>query len=105
MTVERMIELLEIEHECMLRKSHDDCDSNCADCDLVQNDDELHEMYTDVIWLMKKQEAKTIVLETNPYTNLFVIYCPTCGEIIHQSLNPDYPDVKYCRFCGQAVTW
>ena len=57
MTIQRMIELLKIEHECMLRGSHDDCDRNCADCDLVQNDDELHEMYTDVIALLKEQEA------------------------------------------------
>jgi len=58
MTIQRMIELLKIEHECMLRGAHDDCDRNCADCDLVQNDDELHEMYTDVIALLKEQEAK-----------------------------------------------
>ena len=55
MTTERMVELLEIEHECMLRASHDDCERNCADCDLVQDDDELHEMYTNVIALVKKQ--------------------------------------------------
>lgn len=55
MTIQRMIELLEIEHECMLRGSHDDCDRNCADCDLVQDDSDLHEMYTDVIALLKEQ--------------------------------------------------
>ena len=59
MTIQRMIELLEIEHECILRNSHDDCDRNCADCDLVQNDGDLHEMYTDVIALLKEQEPKT----------------------------------------------
>ena len=57
MTIQRMLELLEIEHECMLRGSHDDCDRNCANCDLVQDDGELHEMYTDVIALLKEQEA------------------------------------------------
>ena len=46
MTVSRMIELLKIEHECMLRNSHDDCDRNCADCDLVQDDYEVE--YSDV---------------------------------------------------------
>ena len=54
MTTERMIELLEIEHECMLRGAHNECDRNCADCELVQDDDELHEMYTNVIALMKQ---------------------------------------------------
>ena len=53
MTIGRMIELLEIEHECMLRASHEDCDRQCGKCDLVQDDDELHEMYTDVIGIMK----------------------------------------------------
>ena len=57
MTIQRIVELLEIEHECILRAGHDDCDRNCADCDLVQDDWELHEMYTDVIALSKEQEA------------------------------------------------
>ena len=56
MTIQRIIELLEIEHECILRNSHDDCDRNCADCDLVQDDEELHEMYTDAIALLKEQD-------------------------------------------------
>ena len=55
MQIERMIELLKIEHECMLRKSHDDCNSNCADCDLVQDDLELDEMYTCVIDILQKK--------------------------------------------------
>ena len=55
MTIQRMIELLEIEHECMLRGAHDDCNRNCADCELVQDDSDLHEMYTDVIALLKEQ--------------------------------------------------
>lgn len=62
MTIDRMVELLEIEHTCMLRGAHDDCDRNCADCDLVQDDGELHEMYTDVIALLKEQEKKRITL-------------------------------------------
>lgn len=58
MTIQRMVELLEIEHECMLRGAHDDCDRNCADCELVQDDGDLHEMYTNVIALLKEQEPK-----------------------------------------------
>ena len=34
MTKGRIVELLEIEHECMLRASHGDCDRKCEDCDL-----------------------------------------------------------------------
>ena len=57
MTIQRMIELLEIEHECMLRGSHDDCDRNCADCELVQDDGELHEMYTNVIGILEEYKS------------------------------------------------
>lgn len=57
MTITRMIELLEIEHECMLRGSHDDCDRNCADCELVQDDGELHEMYTNVIGILEEYKS------------------------------------------------
>lgn len=53
MTIDRMIELLKIEHDCMLRKSHGECDGKCEACELVQDDGELHEMYTDVIELLE----------------------------------------------------
>lgn len=55
MTIRRMIDLLEIEHQCMLRKSHNGCDGKCADCELVQDDGELHEMYTDVIHHLQRE--------------------------------------------------
>lgn len=55
MKLERMIELLKIEHKCMLRNSHGDCDRKCEDCDLVQEDWELHEMYTDVVYILEKK--------------------------------------------------
>lgn len=55
MKLERMIELLKIEHECILRNSHGDCDRKCEDCDLVQEDWELHEMYTDVVYILEKK--------------------------------------------------
>ena len=55
MTIERMIELLKIEHECMLRASHNDCDRNCDKCELVQDDNELHEMYMNVIDILMRK--------------------------------------------------
>ena len=53
MTIDRMIELLEIEHACMLRGANDNCDRVCEECDLVQEADELDEMYEGVIKIMK----------------------------------------------------
>ena len=55
MTVERMIELLEIEHACILRNTHGECDRDCGKCDLAQDDGELHEMYTDVIAMLRER--------------------------------------------------
>ena len=55
MTENRMIELLQIEHECMLRASREECDRKCNKCDLCQEDNELHEMYTNVIEIMKER--------------------------------------------------
>ena len=60
MTVERMIELLEIEKECVLRNASGECNRYCAGCDLLQDDTELHEMYTGAIALLKAQEAATV---------------------------------------------
>jgi len=64
MIIERMIELLNIEHECMQRKSRELCDSHCGVCNLVQDDGELHEMYTDVIAILKAHEPRVMTLET-----------------------------------------
>lgn len=55
MTLERMIELLKIEHECVLRASADICDRDCGKCDLVQSDKDLDEMYQNVIEILEKR--------------------------------------------------
>lgn len=49
----RIIQLLKIEHECMLRKSSGLCDSSCAVCELVQDDMELDEMYKEAIKIIQ----------------------------------------------------
>ena len=99
MTNQRMIELLEIEHECMLRKSHDVCDGNCCVCELVQDDYELHEMYINVISTLKAQEPKPPVVKENSYGWKFY-YCPSCGKEFYQNNK-----FSFCEKCGQAVKW
>ena len=100
MTITRMIELLEIEHECMLRKSHDSCDGDCADCDLVQDDAELHEMYTDVLALLKEQKQVKAMKLAVPFTRTkpieFDYSCPVCmvGLMNHWTA---------CPTCGTKV--
>lgn len=58
MTKDRILELLKIEQECILRASRDDCDRCCDKCDLVQDDDELKEMYNDVIYILASSGEK-----------------------------------------------
>lgn len=58
MTVERMIQLLEIEHECMLRASDKICNRQCNICALVQDDIELDEMYQEVVEILKEYQEK-----------------------------------------------
>lgn len=52
MTRERAIELLKIERECINRNNQSfgkNCDRNCGKCDLMQNTEELLEMYDFVL--------------------------------------------------------
>lgn len=93
MTVERMVELLEIEKECVLRNASGECNRYCAGCDLLQDDTELHEMYTEAIALLKAQEAIKPIERNGFY------YCGACryAFTVHRQ--------KYCTECGRAVKW
>lgn len=98
MTIQRMIELLEIEHECMLRGAHDDCDRDCANCELVQDDGDLHEMYTNVIYLLKEQEAVKPEREHSGGGTTWWNVCGNCKTAIN-------PNDKFCHECGRPVKW
>ena len=51
MNTERAIELLKIEMACIKRASY--CDRKCGNCELVQNEKELLDMYDFVINRLK----------------------------------------------------
>lgn len=51
MTYDRMLELLEIEHQC----SQSNCNRNCAMCELSQNADELDQMYTMALNILRRK--------------------------------------------------
>ena len=53
MTIDRMIELLKIERECILRNRDNNCDRRCELCDLIQKDVDLIMMYDGVINFLK----------------------------------------------------
>ena len=58
MDIKRIIELLRIEHECMIRASQNKCDRRCDACDIVQEDSELDQMYTKTIQLLTDLKGK-----------------------------------------------
>lgn len=58
MELKRMIDLLKIERECVRRNSDCECDRDCANCDLVQIDKDLLEMYDSVIETLSKGLSK-----------------------------------------------
>lgn len=99
MTVQRMVELLGIEYECMLRGSHGDCDRKCEDCELVQDDDELHEMYTNVIEIVRKQIPMKPKSKVRRGSHGKVQHwCGNCMAML-------YGKRKYCPECGQKEDW
>lgn len=49
----RAMELMEVERACMERNYFHLCDRDCADCDLVQEDEELLDAYDQVIEVLK----------------------------------------------------
>lgn len=104
MTVEQMVELLEIEKECVLRNASGECNRYCAGCDLLQDDTELHEMYTEAIELLKAQEPVEPVMDIDTWK------CWNCGHTLeHQELLGDnvlfHEQYNYCPECGRPVKW
>lgn len=92
MTNERIIELLEIEKECVLRNACGECNRACHICELVQDDTELHEMYAEVIARMKAQEPEV------PNWKDGHAFCGKCGIQF-------WNGYRYCPECGRSVKW
>ena len=78
MKIDRVLELLKIERECVTRQSPCNdksklCNRNCGECDIAQNDLEIIEMYDFVISMMemkqddiKKESEMGTIRDTNP---------------------------------------
>lgn len=57
MKIARVIDLLKAERECVNRNSHGaNCDRRCENCDLVQKDDELIEMYDFLLSMLEMKK-------------------------------------------------
>ena len=62
MTIQRMIDLVKIELQCVTRKACTNC-YGCELCDLVQDDAELQNMYCSVIEALEAQTPRILTRE------------------------------------------
>ena len=87
MKMDRIIQLLEIERQCV----SSNCDRQCDTCELVQEQDELVEMYSFVIKMLKGTSA-------HAKQDGAKWYCGHCGCRI-----PDKFKCRFCTKCGTAI--
>lgn len=118
-----------IEKECINR----DCDRDCANCDIVQDVEDLNNAYNVAINALEKQMQKKVKYEDVGYdqynnVNVYACICPSCGleiirfndndisdkcesgdteEMFHSSMvHHAYIGLNnYCNRCGQKLNW
>lgn len=67
MNIPRVLELLKIEKECISRNEQSQCDRCCSTCDLVQDTNELLEMYCSLIDFLEQFKFSTPLPEPVPF--------------------------------------
>lgn len=93
--LEKAIQWLEIERECVGR----DCDRDCGQCDLAQDRETLLSACDDAIALLEAQQPRMVKKMKNVGSHLLGT-CPSCEKILMVEEHP-----KFCGRCGQAVKW
>lgn len=73
MGINQIIEILEIERECVKRNVEKDCDRDCGSCDLVLEDEEILTAYTLAISILKTIHGDRKVMSTTGAQNEFTI--------------------------------
>lgn len=100
MTINEAIKIIENEKECVQR----DCNRDCANCELVKEENEIVEAF-DIALACLKNSSKTAELEYVCYQSVPKIgnyHCSNCRAIIPI----DYKDsVKYCFKCGSKFVY
>ena len=56
----------------------------------------------DALALLKEQEPKQVVGIADSIEGMEVGYCPSCDRAI---VNKKIDETKFCKFCGQRVSW
>ena len=91
-----------IEKECINR----DCNRDCANCDIVQDVEDLNNAYDVAINALKKQiPKKPTPIDYEKYMDtvknaLFLkgaYWCPNCKHVVKCG--------TYCSDCGQKIDW
>lgn len=116
MKIDRVLELLKIERECVTRQSACNeksklCDRNCGECDIAQNDLEVIEMYDFVISMVEALQgrSKWISVEDRlPPDNQVVIgYTPVDGYMFvgfHKTRKYSFTDASYSYSYWYIIT-
>lgn len=73
MGIEKIIEILNIEKECVKRNINKDCNRDCSSCDLVLEDEEILTAYTLAISILKTIHGDRKVMSTTGAQNEFTI--------------------------------
>ena len=86
-----------IEKECINR----DCNRDCANCDIVQDVEDLNNAYDVAINALEKQIPKVSEHEDGVWS-----ICPCCGgSVCNDTEHAVNREVSYCEHCGQAIDW
>ena len=80
-----------IEKECINRN----CDRDCANCDIVQNAEDLNNAYDIAIKALEKQMPKKPIFDSYHRAGY---RCKNCN-------NTNPWGYKFCKHCGQALDW
>lgn len=92
MTVQRVVELLRIELECIKRNNGSSCDRNCSQCDLVQDSQELIDYYETAIQIIggtSMPEYRRVMEHIEVYEN---------GEFICSADNLREAEEEYAQY-------
>ena len=91
-----------IEKECINR----DCNRDCANCDIVQNVEDLNNAYDVAINALEKQiPKKPTPIDYEKYMDIVknalflkgAYWCPNCNHVVKCG--------TYCSDCGQKLDW
>lgn len=97
MNTQEAIKLMLNEIVCINTADHNECERDCANCDLVKDTDELLEAYSMAIKSLEKQIPKKPETTYSANYSDEIHKCPTCNGFV------DYKE-HHCK-CGQNLKW